>query len=270
MPVQAVDNHDGLFKQQLEAYSEKGGGLRAGLYDPEAFDAKLWAEVVNKGKKRLVGKTRNGAYNVGTFGASKGAVAVDVLAEKLPVMIGSLREVVKTLSRLTPGRAHADMLMESSRLLAVLQHELCVGGTDWVGYQVCLDLGVLNPDMFYAEKVAVAGPGAIACLAQIYPTFPYGCQRMCRDSAARSAAVPFLHMLTDCVGHCKEGHFLREVLVELGLPLPHVNDVEYWLCELRQADDAKEYGGSGKASQEYIDALRMFVLAEGKLAGYTY
>ena len=79
-----------------------------------------------------------------------------------------------------------------------------------------------------------------------------------------------MHVLAEHLRKRGEAAWLRSVLHQLGLPMPHVNDVEYWLCELRQAEEAIAYMGKGIASQEYIDALSNCVLADGMLAGYTY
>ena len=152
----------------------------------------------------------------------------------------------------------------------MFQQELGVGNTEWVGYQVCMDLGCINLEWFFSEHVALAGPGAIACLGHLFPGFPYRYTKMCRDAAACRAAVPFLHVLAEHLRKSSEAAWLRSVLHELGLPMPHVNDVEYWLCELRQAEEAVLYSGGGIASQEYLDALDECVLANGELLGYSY
>ena len=90
-----------MYKAQLAGYAKKGGVLCMGLFDPDAFDAQLWVEAVNGGKRRLVQKSRNGAYNPGNFSAPKGSSALEALGERLPTMIASLRAIAKELAGVT-------------------------------------------------------------------------------------------------------------------------------------------------------------------------
>ncbi len=157
----------------------------------------------------------------------------------------------------------------SAELLAVLQGGFGLGKDFlWLGYQICLDLGAIQPAWFDAATIAVLGPGALDWLGRIFKSFPYQVRGMLRSSTAARCGVPFLVKLTELLSTSQEATFLREVLLQTGLPLPHVNDVEYWLCELRQAEDAPPYSGSGRADAEYAEGLQK-ILVNGHLAGYV-
>ena len=62
---------------------------------------------------------------------------------------------------------------------------------------------------------------------------------------------------------------MRGVLDELGLPIPHCSDAEYWECELRQAGAARDSEGGGAASAEDTVALERSILRGHELAGYS-
>ena len=111
------------------------------------------------------GRSRSGAYNPGSFGAARDQEA---FAKRLPGMQAALFPVAEMLDR-AAGRDTECRVCHSAELLAVLEGGFGLGKDClWLGHQICLDLGAIQPAWFDAATIAVLGPGALDWLGRIY------------------------------------------------------------------------------------------------------
>ena len=75
---------------------------------------------------------------------------------------------------------------------------------------------------------------------------------MVTSAVDQSACKPFLAELMRLADSHVAGARLRERVHALGIGRPHINDFEYWACELRQLRTARFYG---RAADWYVDIL---------------
>ena len=253
-----------LHKAQVEAYTGLGGSVfPCGLYHAASFDPAKWLRAVLL-RRGALGRSRSATYNPGSFGTGRGQSSLQKFAELLPQMLLAIVAICSCLLSFD-----GPSVCNSVEVLAWFQSGFGLGARlEWLGYQVCLDLSTISPTWFDALLVAVVGPGALDWLSRIFPLFPF-LRGMCRQRVALQAAAAYQCYLPGLLATLLEGAYMRGVLDELGLPIPHCSDAEYWECELRQAEAARDYGGGGAARADYTVALERSILRGHELAGYS-
>ena len=178
-----------------------------------------------------------------------GTSALDGLAVKLedkiiPSLSASSEHLSATATR-EPCRA-------SSELFLSWAQSLC---GSFVGYQVALDVAYVFPAWFDSNSHVYVGPGVPSEIARIFPESPWSSCGMVANKSISDACVPFcfeLHQL--CQSHPAAAP-MRRCLQDLRLGFPHVNDIEYWGCEVRQLRHNRRYNGTGLCAEWYTHIL---------------
>ena len=241
-------NDEKLYTNFLEAY---GGDLTCEGFDKERF-VKACLSAGGCSKKR-----RNGAYNVGSYGASsvKMEVPEDKLAARLEeVVIPLLLKQAEVLLNECWNGGNAD---HKTSMMFLCFLRLLIG--PFVALQVALDTCMVLPALFNSELVIDAGPGAVATMTELYPGAGPRQEGMVRKRSFQQAAVPLCFHFAAYIRTSEDAPAakLRALYATLALPLPTAADVEYWACEHRQVVDALAEGNFRKAAGTSEESYRM-------------
>ena len=248
-------------REGVKQYAALGGAvIGVDAYDWKGFLPDRWATAAQR--VAIPGQSgqltqRNSAYNTGSGGALQGEPAVEGIAATLIFVMQSIDAISTDYAALLSGPVVPASKVASEHVLAWWQK---LAGP-WVGFQICLDLADVTRAWFNPEALPFVGPGAISELKAIFPGAPWDDTGMERSSVVMEAAVPFLRQLDKLMADADEASDARAALSRLQLPLPHVNDKEYWLCEQRQMKHERKYlentsdGSLREASEWYTDVF---------------